>query len=240
LFFCSKPAPELFFNKANEVRAAGLFLDSLPASHRVAIVSYSRDPGLLLDFTADKAAARDAIAAMNFKVGFSELNLIACVNSTLDWLAAMPGKKTIVLLSSGIDTSPHLNWPEAEQVIMASSVRILAVSVTEEKRRSTQGKVLSREQRENLKYAKANFADGDRGLRQLAEPTGGLVYFPKNDKDFDRAFSQIGQLVKHEYRLSIVPTPPDGQVHTLNVKVNRLWSHTDFRRGYFVPFSSTN
>ena len=232
--------PGAFFNGTNELRAAGSFLDSLPATYRVAIVSYSRDPGLLLDFTSDKAAARETLAAMNFKAGYSQLNLVDCVVSALDWLTALPGKKTIVLLSSGIDTSSHLTWPFAQQKILSSGVRILAVSVTEEMRRPTKGKVLSREQRENLKYVQTNFADADRGLRQLAEPSGGQVYFPKSEEDFGHAFSKIAQAIRHEYRFSIAPTPPDGQLHTLNVKVNRLWSSIDFRRGYFIPNSSTS
>jgi VWFA-related protein len=232
--------PGAFFNEANELRAAGRFLDSLPAAYRVAIVSYSRDPGLLLDFTSARPSAREALAAVNFKAGYTQLNLVDCLVSTLDWLAASPGKKTIVLLSSGIDTSADLNWPSARQKILASGVRILALSVTEEMRRPAKGKVLSREQRENLKYVKANFADADRGLRQLAEPTGGHVYFPKNAKDFDRAFSKIAESVSHEYRLTIAPTLPDGQLHSLNVKINRPWSSLDFRKGYFIPKSSAN
>ena len=232
--------PGAYFNGGNELRAAGMFLDSLPATYRVAIVSYSRDPALLLDFSSDKTVVRGALAAMNFKAGYSELNLVDGLVSTIDWLAALPGKKTIVLLSSGIDTSSRWSWPLAHQKILASGVRILAVSVTEEMRKPPKGKVLSREQRENLKYVQTNFADADRGLRQLAEPTGGQVYFPKNDKDFRRAFSKLAQSVCHEYRFSIAPAPPDGQLHTLNVKVNRPWSSIDFRKGYFIPNPSAN
>jgi len=232
--------PGAFFNGADELRVAGAFLESLPASYRVAVVAYARDPGLLLDFTSDKTAGRGALATMNFKAGYSQLNLVDCLVSTLDWLAALPGKKTIVLLSSGIDTSSRLSWPLAQEKILASGVRILAISTTEEMRSPTKRKVLSREQRENLQYVKANFADADRGLRQLAEPTGGQVYFPKNEKEFDRIFSRISQSVSHEYRISIVPTPPDGQLHTLNVKVNRPWSKIAFRKGYFIPNSFAN
>jgi Ca-activated chloride channel homolog len=232
--------PGAFLNEANELHAAAMFLESLPASYRVAIVSYSRNPALLLDFTADKTVARGALAAMNFKAGYSELNLVDCVVSTIDWLAALPGKKTIVLLSSGIDTSSRWSWPLAQQKIFASGVRILAVSVTEEMRRPPKRKVLSREQRESLKYVQTNAADADRGLRQLAEPTGGQVYFPKNEKEFGRAFSKLAQSVSHEYRFSIAPTPPDGQLHTLDVKVNRPWSNIDFRKGYFIPSPSAH
>ena len=227
--------PGAFFNQANELHAAGIFLDGMPTNYRIAVVSYSRAPNLVLDFTQDKATARQALRAMNFKVGFSELNLVASVCATLDWLSSLPGKKTIILLSSGIDTTPHLNWPAAQQRIHASDVRILAVSVSEEIRKPAKGKVLSQEQPENLNDSKANFADGDRGLRQLVESTGGRVYFPKKDKDFDHAFSAIARSVGHEYRLSIAPTPPHGQLHALSVKVDRPFSSVDFRRGYFVP-----
>ena len=232
--------PGAFFNQASELRAAGMFLDALPPNYRVALVSYSRNPTLLVDFTNDKTNVRQGLATMNFKAGYAELNLIASISSTIDWLTSLAGKKSIVLLSSGIDTSPQLDWPAVQQKLDLSDVRIIAVSVSQEIRKPAKDRVLSPEQRRNLNFAKTSFDDADRGLRQLAEPTGGHVYFPKQGKDFDRAFSEIAKSLSHEYRLSISPTSPDGQFHTLSVKVDRLFSNISFRRGYFVPPPPTN
>jgi len=227
--------PSAFLNQGTELHAASKFLDSLPANFRIALALYSRAPSLLLDFTPDKATVRQALRSVNFMSGFLELNLVASVCATIDWLASLPGKKTIVLLSSGIDTSRNLNWPAVRQKIQASDVRILAVSVSEEIRKPPKHLVLSREQRESLKFVKTNLADADRGLRQLAEPTGGRVYFPKSDEDFDHAFSEIATSISHEYRLSIAPSAPEDQLHALRVTVNRPFSRVAFRQGYLIP-----
>jgi VWFA-related protein len=232
--------PGAFFNQTNELDSASLFLNALPANFRVAIVSYSRSPTLIQDFTEDKASAREALAAINFKAGYAELNLVASLCQVLDWLASAPGKKTVVLLASGIDTTPNLNWPAAQQKISSSDVRVLAVSISQEIRQPLRGQVLSKEQKENLKIVQASFTDADRGLRQLAEPTGGRVYFPKKEKDFDHAFSEITRSIGHEYFLSLAPTAPDGQVHSINVKVSRPFSKLSFRQGYLVPLMPAN
>jgi len=45
----------------------------------VAIVSYSKSPDLVVDFTADKSEARTALRGMNFMGGVGELNLASSI-----------------------------------------------------------------------------------------------------------------------------------------------------------------
>jgi len=94
----------------NHLQAASILLDSIAPSDRVAILSYTRSPEMVLDFTTNKAAARAALQGVSFFNGFTQLNLSASVASTLDWLATIPGKKTLVVLSTGVDTSPPESW----------------------------------------------------------------------------------------------------------------------------------
>jgi len=49
---------------------------------------------------------------------------------------------------------------------------------------------------------------------------------PENEKEFDRAYSEIAQLLRHEYSIAFSPPAKDGQVHTIQVKVsawNAAW-----------------
>ena len=210
--------PAALFLKKSEFQAADTFLGSISPVDRVAIVGYSKSPDLVADFTTDKTEARTALRGMNFMGGFGELNLASSVAATLDWLAVLPGKKTIVLLSSGLETSPVANWQIVQQKIKTSDVRMLAVSVAGDLRKPAKGRKLSPDEREDRKYVKEVFAEADQSLRQLAEATGGRVYFPKNAKELVRTYAEITQLVRHEYGLEFAPPSLDGRAHSLNVK----------------------
>jgi Ca-activated chloride channel homolog len=226
--------PAALFLRKSEFQAADTLLASISPVDRVAIVSYSRSPDLVTDFTGDKLEARAALRGMNFMAGFGELNLVSSVAATLDWLAVLPGKKTMVLLSSGVDTSPAANWKIIQQKIKTSDVRILVVSVAGDLRKPTKGRKLSADEREDRTYVKEVFAEADQSLRQLSEATGGRVYFPKNTQELVRTYAEITQLVRHEYRLEFAPPSLDGRVHALNVKAKHSWYRVEYRQAYLA------
>jgi VWFA-related protein len=153
--------PAALFLKKSEFQAADTLLGSISPVDRVAVVGYSKSPDLVADFTTDKTETRAALRGMNFMGGFSELNLASSIAATLDWVAVLPGKKTIVLLSSGLDTSPVANWQIVQQKIKTSDVRILAVSVAGDLRKSAKERKLSPDEREDRKYVKEVFAEAD-------------------------------------------------------------------------------
>ena len=217
------------------IRAAEKLLSGLSADDRVAIASYSKDPELLLNFTADKSTTRLALQNLNFTLGFAQLNLSLSLASAVDWLDASPGKKTIVLLSTGVDTSAQSKWQAVQQKLLTSDVRTLAVSLSGEFRNPMKHKVLSREEKEERVFVKQGFAAGDRSLRELSRLTGGRVYFPKNQKDFDRAYTKIAQLIRHEYSIAFVPPAHDGQLHLIDVRVKGLGRRVDHRQAYLAP-----
>jgi VWFA-related protein len=232
--------PAALLNNKAEVHAAQLLIRSLVPADRIAVVTYDRGPSLILDFTNAKSEAHDAIARMNFFVGFGELNLASSVASVLDWLAILPGKKTIVLLSSGVDTSSDSTWQLTYQKIKTSDVRILAASVSADIRKTAKKQKLSTQDRQDRDYLKAAFKSADDSLRLLCEATGGRVYFPKSDRDWDRDFLQIAQSFQGEYSLAIAPTAPTGQVHSLQVKVNHHRYHVLARTAYLAPALPAN
>ena len=224
----------LFLGK-NHLHSADSLLKSLAVNDRVAIASYSKEPELLLDFTPDKPAVRLALQNLNFTLGFGALNLTSSLASTIDWLESFRGKKTVVVLSTGVDTSPPERWQAIQQKLRTSDVRILAVSLSGDFRKYPRWRKLSPEERENRAFVKQGFAQADQALRQLSEASGGHVYLPKNEKEFDRSYSEIAQLVRHEYSIAFSPPTSDGQLHTIQVKVKRMWCRVDHRRAYLAP-----
>ncbi len=218
----------------NHVRASDMLLKNLSPNDRVAIASYSRAPELQLDFTADKPTAEFVLQNLNFTLGFSELNLSSSLASAVDWLAPLPGKKTVVVLSTGVDTSPPEGWQSIEQKLKTSEVRILAVSLSGDFRNFPKWK-LSNQEHKDRAIVRQGVAQADEALRELSLASGGRVYLPVNEKEFDRAYSEIAQLVRHEYSIAFRPPVKDGQVHTIQVKVNRLGCTVDHRQAYLAP-----
>jgi VWFA-related protein len=88
--------------------AADALLASISPSDQVAIVTYSNQARVALNFTSEKAQVRHALKALHSQLltsrtGSTSLNLSSSVAATLNWLAQVPGRKTIVLLSTGFD-----------------------------------------------------------------------------------------------------------------------------------------
>ena len=229
----SGPAIALF--SSNHLRAADALLTAIAPTDRVAIASYSQSPQLLLDFTPNKAQARATLQNLNFGNGFADLNLSASLATAIDSLAPLPGKKTIVLLSTGVDTSPASNWPLIQQKLNTSDVRILAVSLAGDLRKPPKRKKLSAQERGDRTTLNEVFGEADKWLRELSQSTGGRAYFPTDAKEFATAYAEIAQLIRHEYSLAFAPPTADNQLHTLKVKVKGSAYQVDHRQAYLAP-----
>jgi Ca-activated chloride channel homolog len=238
LLLLIESGPAVYFLGQGHFRAADALLTSISPADRVAVAAYSNAPQLILGFTPDKNAARFALQNLNFNIGFGDLNLSASIAATLDWLAPLPGKKTIVLLSTGFDTSPPEKWQIVQQKLQTSDVRILAVSLSGDFRRPIKGKKRSAQNRADRDFVNEGFRKADESLQQLSAATGGRVYFPKNAAEFNRAYAEIAQLIRYEYSLAFAPPTADGQLHSLNVKAEHAAYRVDHRQAYLAPPSN--
>jgi VWFA-related protein len=164
------------------------------------------------------------------------LNLAASLNTVLGWLEKVPGKKSIVLISTGVDTSPQAGITALQSKIHTNDVRVLCISMSGPLRN---GKAGSKRQ---IQQTQQDFAAADANLRDLAAATGGRAYFPENGKAFQEAYRQIAELVRHEYSLAFSPPVADGAIHTIQVRVapgensgKSSEYRVDYRRAYRAP-----
>jgi Ca-activated chloride channel family protein len=213
IFLLVEAGPAVYFLQDTHLFAADAFLNGLSPGDRVAIGRYAEAPVAVLDFTADKRLAQAALTGIRFNLGFGQLNLSSSLNTVLDWLAQVPGKKTILLLSTGVDTSSQGAIEAIQARLQAGDVCILGISVSGPLRN---GKGGSRTQVQQTQQA---FEAADARLRALAEATGGRVYFPRNAKAFQEIYKQVAQFIRNEYSVSFAPPVADGAVHTIEVKV---------------------
>ena len=210
--------PAVYLLEGGHLQAAHSLLSGLSSGDRVAVVKYADAPTAILDFTADKQAALAALGQVQFNLGFGSLNLSASVSKVLEWLANAQGKKTIVLLSTGVDTSAMDESALVIQQLKASDVRLLAVSLM--------GSLLNPQPAGKKKLSAANTSQSGREferanqlLKRMAESTGGRAYFPTTEKEFSSAYAEIAQLVRHEYSLAFAPPERDGTIHFIQVRI---------------------
>jgi VWFA-related protein len=226
--------PSVLFFAKTHVLAADQMVVSLAADDRVAIATYAKGPEGVIDFTTDKTEARMALRGISFAQGFGELNLFSSVSATVETLGKHPGKKTIVLLSTGVDTSPDVNWDALLPKLQIADVRIVAVSLSADIRKPVKKRKLTAKEKADRAQLQAGFVEGDRSLRELSQATGGRVYFVSGEKEFAKTYAEIADLLRHEYSLAFAPPILDGKVHELRVAVKRGGLRVEHRPAYLA------
>ncbi len=236
--------PAVYLLEGGHLQAAVALLNGLSKDDRVAVVKYADSPAALLDFTPDKQAALAAFGQLRFNLGFGSLNLTSSVSKVLEWLRSLQGKKTIVLLTTGVDTSPSSESARAMEQLRVSDVRLLAVSLAgdlQSPKSPSKKKTLAA----NSSKTAQQFEQANQLLKRMAESTGGRAYFPANTKEFNSVYAEIAQLVHHEYSLAFAPPVRDGLVHAIEVRVEAAQKQAanasgspyrvDHRQAYLAP-----
>ncbi|HXX14542.1 MAG TPA: VWA domain-containing protein [Candidatus Eremiobacteraceae bacterium] len=230
--------PAVYLLQDSHLFVAQALLSGLSPDDRVAFVVYNKAPTPVLDFTSDKRAVDSALNTIQFTLGYGDLNLASSLSTVLDWLTRVPGKKSVVLISTGVDTSPDQVQQSLVAGLQTADVRIFAVSMNAPFRNGKKGT------RQQIHQTEQAFAQADAWLNALADASGGRAYFPENPSAFQQTYHQIAELVRHEYSLAFAPPQSDGAVHSIDVKVittgaashDAVSAYTvDHRRAYIAP-----
>jgi VWFA-related protein len=240
--------PAVYLLEGSHLRAAQQFLSGLSADDRVAVVKYADAPQGLVDFTTNKQSVAAAFDDLGFNLGFGSLNLSASLSIVLDWLTSVRGKKAIVLLSTGVDTSSTKQIQDLLNRLQISDVRILAVSLTGDLRNPPPAATKKKSPSPKVAFTSQQFAEADILLQQIAQTTGGQAYFPANSTELPTVFAHIAQIVRHEFSLAFVPPAHDGAIHSLEVRVAVQSDESagapayrvDCRRAYLAPAPATH
>src|SRR5215813_3017543 len=142
----------------------------------------------------------------------------AIVATSADMLAKEPGRKTIILLTDGEDTSSRMKMDEAINEALRAEVVIYTIGIGDSGR----------------------FGVNEGVLKKLADATGGRAVFPKNNRDLDHAFALLEQDLRQQYLLAYEPKndATDGGFRKLEIRVvtrNAKDLKIRHRRGYYAP-----
>jgi VWFA-related protein len=140
------------------------------------------------------------------------------IATSADMLAKEPGRKTIILLTDGVDTTSRMKQDEAINEALRSEVVIYSIGIGD----PGQGGV------------------NEGALKKISEATGGRAVFPKDARDLDKAFAQLEQDLRQQYLLAYEPKneASDGGFRKLEIRVvnrNAKDLKIRHRRGYYAP-----
>lgn len=230
----------------DEKAAARSFLEAVmrPYKDEAAIVSFTGDVTLEQGFTGNLDRLRRAIDRVEFVppsgyigggvvVGgtppISDTNQIMA-GSTALWDAVWASsnellmdsagntRRTIILLTDGVDTISQVKMHEAIERAQKADALIYAIGIGD----SYHGGV-------------------DSGsLKKITERTGGRAYFPRSEKELRTAFDQIQRELREQYLVAYSPSNKsrDGsyrrvQIEVVDPELRRQNLKLNYRPGYF-------
>jgi Ca-activated chloride channel family protein len=216
-------SPAVYMIKDEHIAASYALLNGLAEDDQVALVTYSDMPKELLPFTSDRAALQNALGGNQYMIGMAALNLYDSISSVVEGIAPVPGKKAIVLLSTGLDSSGPEHFDALVQKLRTQDVVIFAVglggSLNDNSAPVTKAeKKAAKAKRDAAAPGPTMLEKARAALLSLATMTGGRAYFPASGNDFAPAYQEIAAALRHEYVLGIAPQH-DGQSHKLSVTV---------------------
>ena len=200
------------------LNASYYFANSLKPNDWVAVVSYDMKPYILVDFTQDKRAIFGALNQLRIP-GFSETNLFDALYDTLDRLDRLPGRKAIVVVSTGRDTFSKLTLDQIMQKVKATKdVTIFPVSIGFMWREYVESHY---GMNPDVSAAMMDYLQADNQMRTFAKLTGGKAYFPRFEGELPDIYRDIGASLRNQYTIAYHPTDSklDGTYRKLKVEL---------------------
>ena len=187
-------------------------------SDRAFIMGFDVMPTVTQDWTNNIDALQTGVNRMRPGGGTALFDAVytACRDKLLDVSRGQePVRKAIVLLSDGDDNQSRVRSDEAIKECERAETIIYAISTNWTPSR---GK-------------------GDEVLKQLAEETGGQVYFPPSVDELSNSFKSIEEELRSQYALTYTPADfkYNGAFRPIYLYCNDRRYMVRAKKGYFAP-----
>jgi VWFA-related protein len=194
--------------------AAYGFVETLRPDDWVAVVAYDLKPEILADFTQDRRKIQEGLQRMRI-AGYSESNLFDALTDMCERMKDIEGRKSIVLVSSGLDTFSKLTFGKARRIVQEAGVTVHSVGLMQALRewydaRGYLGPI-----------ARLDFLQADNQLRTFSSETGGLSFFPRFYGEFPTIFQTLNYTIRNQYSINYQPTnvKRDGEFRAIKVRL---------------------
>jgi Ca-activated chloride channel family protein len=169
-----------------------------------------------LQFIDDRDALIDELGSLDFG---NETRLFDAIAASLDALLDVEGRKVVLVLTDGQDSSSKLGWREVLERAVAEDVMVYSIGL----------------EVEYFDGARVRRTSPDRSLRRLAEETGGGYFLLEETDELGPTFTRVSQELHNQYVLGFTPPARDGQTHSVEVRVAGRGMEARTRRSYIAP-----
>jgi VWFA-related protein len=195
------------------------FLEMLKSKNdRAFVMGFDVTPTVTQDWTNNIDGLETGVNKLRPGGGTALFDAVytACRDKLLDVSRGHePTRKAIVLLSDGEDNQSRVYLDEAIKECQRAETIIYAISTNWTPSR---GK-------------------GDKVLTQMAQDTGGQVFFPPTVEEVSNSFKDIEEELRSQYALTYTPADfkMNGEFRTIYLYCNDRHYQVRARKGYFAP-----
>lgn len=194
-------------------RAAEQFLIRLLPADRGRVGAFNDKIEISARFTNNRDELISDVKDLDFGNG---TRLWDAIGTSLDELKGVEGRRVILVFTDGDDTSSRVSLGRVTERSRDEDVMVYAIGLESE---YFDGQRLVRTR-------------PDRGLKRLAEETGGGYFELKKSADLGTTFTRVAQELHSQYALAFEAKQLDGKVHKIVVKVKQPGMSARARRSY--------
>ena len=184
---------------------------------RAFVMGFDVTPNVTTDWTDNMDALETGINRLRPGGGTALFDAVytACRDKLLTARGQEPVRKAIILISDGEDNQSRVYLSEAIKECERAETIIYAISTNWTPSRGP----------------------GDKVLTQLAEDTGGEVFFPPSAEDMSTSFNDVATELRSQYALTYTPADlkMDGSFRTIYLYCYDRRYTVRARKGYFAP-----
>jgi Ca-activated chloride channel family protein len=165
-------------------------------------------------FTSDRDDLIGALGDLQFG---NPTRLYDAIDESVQLLEGVEGRKVVLAFTDGDDTASRRSMGDALDRAKANEVMIYAIGL---------------ESQIFVAPGRRQTTRPDRGLRKLADETGGGYFELKKTDDLAPTFTRVVQELHSLYTLGFSPTALDGKEHKLEVRMREPGMSARARRNY--------
>jgi len=167
------------------------------------------------EFTSDRDLLIRALKELDY--GYPT-RLWDAVDESIRHLEGVTQRKVVLVFTDGADTASRRDLDDVMNQARAKEIMVYAIGL--ETRISPNGTV----QR----------STPDRGLKKLAEETGGGFILLRKQDELGPTFTRVAQEIHSQYVIGFTPGALDAKVHKLDVKVKKPGMEARARKSYLA------
>jgi Ca-activated chloride channel family protein len=171
-------------------------------------------------FTSDRDLLVRSLKELDF--GYPT-RLWDAVDESIRRLDGVDGRKVVLVFTDGADTASRRDLDDVMHEARAKEIMVYAIGLETE--------IFNGQRRQR--------SSPDRGLKKLAEETGGGFFLLKKEDELGPTFTRVAQELHSQYVLGFTPAVLDGKVHKLQVKLKKPGLNARARKSYLAAKAET-